>query len=184
MRIGERIKYYRQINNISRQELATKFEISIHTLSKYEQGQREPSIDMITMLSDYFNISVDELIGHTCNLSAENSIDMIPQHCETNVNKLSLFAERLKMYRVLKGLTQKELADMVGVTAVTINRYENGQREPDIDLLMKISKFLDISVDSLIGNDEYSNNDRLFELEEENLKLKMKIEQIIKLLKD
>lgn len=97
MGIGERIKYYRQINNISRQELATKFEISIHTLAKYEQGQREPSIDMITMLSDYFNVSIDELIkGETKNSNNSSNKDELISNLIKENEELKKYINRIK----------------------------------------------------------------------------------------
>lgn len=42
--------------------------------------------------------------------------------------------KKLKLIRISKRLTMKELGKMVGVTGLTIYRYESGTRKPNIDL--------------------------------------------------
>ena len=60
----------------------------------------------------------------------------------------------LKMLRNKKGISQQKLADTVGVTQQTINRYENNDTEPDIDTLIKFAEYFETSVDFLIGYTE------------------------------
>ena len=64
---------------------------------------------------------------------------------------MSIFNERLKQERILRGYTQKQVADGIGVTYNAISQYESGTREPSIDLLIKLCDFLDTSADYLIG---------------------------------
>jgi transcriptional regulator with XRE-family HTH domain len=70
-----------------------------------------------------------------------------------------VFAKRLKSARELKGWTQEYLAEMVGVTNGAISGYERNYREPDLAMLAKISKFLDVSVDYLLGNSDIKQPD-------------------------
>lgn len=60
----------------------------------------------------------------------------------------------LKEIRLERGMTQKELADAVGMSSQAIHYYETGAREPDLDTLRKLSKELDCTLDELIGNPE------------------------------
>lgn len=60
------------------------------------------------------------------------------------------FGSKIKFFRENLGLTQKQLADMIGVTAVTITRYEQNKREPDINTLLKISTALNVSLLDII----------------------------------
>lgn len=53
-------------------------------------------------------------------------------------------------YRDKAGLSQTELADKLGVDKATISRYENGSRQPSVEMLYKISKVLHVSIDNLI----------------------------------
>ena len=61
---------------------------------------------------------------------------------------------RLKMLRREKGITQKKLAEIVGTTQQSINKYENHNIEPDIRTLTAFADFFHTSVDFLIGHTE------------------------------
>lgn len=56
---------------------------------------------------------------------------------------------KIREYRKLNGLTQKELGDKIGVKHNTISGYENGTNEPEQDLLFKIANALHISINDL-----------------------------------
>ena len=47
-------------------------------------------------------------------------------------------------------MTQKDLGDLLGISASTIGMYEQNRREPDIDMLLKISTHFDVSIDYLL----------------------------------
>ena len=64
------------------------------------------------------------------------------------------FSERvsrnIKKYRKEKGITLKELAELVGLTEATIQKYEAGNiKSIDIDMLHKLAKALDVSPENL-----------------------------------
>jgi transcriptional regulator with XRE-family HTH domain len=60
---------------------------------------------------------------------------------------------RLKELRLQKGLTQREVASAIGVSANNYARYERGERQPDCNTLIKLSKFYGVSVDYILCND-------------------------------
>ncbi len=62
--------------------------------------------------------------------------------------------ERLKKLRDSKKLTQKELADILNVDRTTYVKWETGSSNPSLDTVIKISKFFNISIDYLLGNNE------------------------------
>jgi len=62
-----RLKELRKKKGISQLRLATELNTTQNTISRYETGEREPGIDELTKIADYFNISVDYLIGRTEN---------------------------------------------------------------------------------------------------------------------
>lgn len=59
--------------------------------------------------------------------------------------------KRITDLRTKKGLSQKKLAIMTGITEASLSRYENDLREPKITTLVKLSNTLDCTVDYLIG---------------------------------
>ena len=60
--------------------------------------------------------------------------------------------ENLRLLRDTSGISQKQLADAIGVSQQSINKYENHNIEPDIETLIRIADFFDTSVDYLIGH--------------------------------
>ncbi|MDE7058384.1 MAG: helix-turn-helix domain-containing protein [Lachnospiraceae bacterium] len=63
----KRLKELRQKQKISQQKLAEHFHISQQSIWKYENGLAEPDICTLIQFADYFQTSVDYLIGHTDN---------------------------------------------------------------------------------------------------------------------
>ena len=59
--------------------------------------------------------------------------------------------KNLKILREDVAVTQKQLADAVGVSQQSINKYENHNIEPDIDTLIRIADFFNTSIDYLVG---------------------------------
>ncbi len=60
----------------------------------------------------------------------------------------------LKRIRTQKGLTQQAVADGIQCSTTVYARYERGEREPSIEMLLKLSAFFDVTVDYLLGNSE------------------------------
>lgn len=84
-----------------------------------------------------------------------------------------IFISRLDQARKEKGITQRELADRVGVTEVSMSRYVNGARTPSGPIVVNIAKALGISVDYLVGissvKKRQTNADRIRNMSDEEL---------------
>ena len=83
------------------------------------------------------------------------------------------FISRLDQARKEKGLTQRELANRVGVTEVSMSRYVNGARVPKGPIVVNIAKALGVSVDYLVGTSSVkkrqTNADRIRNMSDEEL---------------
>ena len=78
--------------------------------------------------------------------------------------------ELIKQQRKLKGLTQKQLADMLGVSEPSIRLYELGKRTPSEAIVQRIAEALDISAEALHSYDTDSAREvleMLFRLEDD-----------------
>lgn len=71
-------------------------------------------------------------------------------------------AIRLRQLRIKKGLTQKELGDILRVSESAIGMYERGERRPSIDLINTMADYFDVETDYLTGKKNttqiYSSN--------------------------
>ncbi len=69
--------------------------------------------------------------------------------------------KNLKALRTKRGISQQALADAMGISQQSVNRYENHKVEPDIALLISMANYFEVSVDFLVGRtDEEGNNQK------------------------
>lgn len=61
------------------------------------------------------------------------------------------FSKNIKEYRLSSSLTQGELADRLKTTQRKVSYWESGKIEPDLDTLIAIAEFFDVSIDELVG---------------------------------
>lgn len=64
-------------------------------------------------------------------------------------------ANKLKELRIDKGLSQSEVSKALGLTRNAFTNYENGYREPSLDILKKICELFAVSADYLLGLKEF-----------------------------
>lgn len=65
--------------------------------------------------------------------------------------------KNLKSLRLANKLSQQQLADVIGVSQQSVNKYENHSVEPDIETMIKIADCFSVSVDYLIGRTDVKN---------------------------
>lgn len=65
MEFGERLKQLRREKNITQAVLADDLELSRSLVGMYERGERGPSFEAADKLADYFNVSLNYLMGYT-----------------------------------------------------------------------------------------------------------------------
>lgn len=71
------------------------------------------------------------------------------------------FANRLKQLREEKGLSQTQIADELGISRGSVSFYENGDRTPDIDILVKVCSSFDVSPEYMLGMSNCRKNDNV-----------------------
>lgn len=66
--------------------------------------------------------------------------------------------ENIKKYRQFNNMTQEELSKKLEIAPNTLSNYENGNREPNSDIISKIADIFNISIDELYGR-KYNINE-------------------------
>lgn len=65
---------------------------------------------------------------------------------------------RLKELRKSKGATLEKVANLLNIGTNTLSQYENGKREANHDMLLKLADYYNVSVDYLMGREQKSEN--------------------------
>ncbi|MBU5227803.1 helix-turn-helix domain-containing protein [Clostridium senegalense] len=71
---GERLKELRKEHRLTQQELADNFYLNKSSISRYEKNQQLPENDLLQKIADFFNVSIDYLLGRTDLLKSDTKI--------------------------------------------------------------------------------------------------------------
>ena len=63
-------------------------------------------------------------------------------------------AERIKQLRKKKGISQSELAEVIGVKNNTVSTWERGTRKPDFEALNLLSDYFEVSFEYILGSSD------------------------------
>lgn len=122
VKIGERIKLYRQERNLTLAELATLSGFSYTYLCDIERGTALPSVNSLKAISSILKIPVNNLLGSN-----------------------NLPGEKLFSLRKEQGLTQAQLAAKAGLSTGFIGQLEQGRVQPSLRTLEQLAAALEIS---------------------------------------
>lgn len=119
--------------------LSQKLGCGYNTVYRYLQCQRVPEVEMLVVLADFFNCSIDYLLG----LTDSNLINKF-EKCPPFKDRFAQLLQELNM-------TQYRLEKITGISHSTVGYWKNGKKKPTIDNIIKIATSLDISIDFVLG---------------------------------
>lgn len=112
--IGEIIAYYRKLNAMTQEELASKLNISTQAVSKWEQKISSLDITLLPELAEIFNINIDELFGIKVNKEPVfNLIDNVPWNDDRQI--------RIAVYHGQKLMQQSTYELQHGINEINIH---------------------------------------------------------------
>lgn len=139
------LKALRQEHGLTQQELADKIGMSKSSINMYERGEREPGIETVKRIADFFNVDVDYLFG-------VSDIKKRREFKVTRTNKS--IAHNIQHHREQANLSKKEFADLLGVDETTITDLESGSAALKKDMLYKICDVLHLIPSNIIPRDD------------------------------
>ena len=150
------IRYYLDLKGLNVKNFATQLGFKYTTVLDWVNGNSYPRIDKVEKMAKYFGISKASLIEeHKGSLQ-----DNIALTWEDHEVPMTL-ANHIKIARVAKHYTQKDLAELMNVKSTTVSGWELGRNEPSIETLKKLAQKLDVSFSYLAGVEDNSNDDAL-----------------------
>jgi transcriptional regulator with XRE-family HTH domain len=82
------------------------------------------------------------------------------------INIMANFGDNLKDARTKKGISQSQLAELMGIHPAHISRYERNQTVPSIDVVKKFADLLEVTTDMLVyGGEDEKAKDRIIDNE-------------------
>lgn len=85
------------------------------------------------------------------NINISHNFDVVNKNLMYNVNMNRKFSIRIKKLREERELSQAKLALGLGTFQQTVDRWEKNKIEPDIEMILKIAIFFNVSTDYLLG---------------------------------
>lgn len=153
MNFHSRIKKLREASGLKQTELAQKLNIPRTTYSNYENARREPDFNTLKILAEFFDCSIDYLLG-----SRNEKRAYFKNNADNNI-----VSERIKLRRKSLNMTQNDLALLLNVPKELINDFESGNELPDLNFLVSLSTILRTTSDYLLGiSDKPSIEYKLF----------------------
>lgn len=83
-------------------------------------------------------------------------------------------AENLRKYRVMKNLTQEDVAEYLRITPQSVSKWERGESYPDISLLPALANIFETSIDTLIGMDTIRSEQTRYHIHEQAVEYQRK----------
>ena len=160
-----KLKELRQKNNLTQDRLADELNARYHlneskaTISQFEHNKRIPDLDRLINIADYFQVSLDYLC---CNKSNDNVRCTNP-------------GTRIKRLIKKNGLSQKESVDKFNEkygysdSEATISQYVNNKRTPEIDKMVKIADFFNVTLDYIMCRTDIDSDMSIYDKSKKNI---------------
>ena len=69
---------------------------------------------------------------------------------EKNEKEVERMTTKLKNLRRERRMTQKSLAKVVNISQTSVSKYERGESEPDLEMIIKMSDFFGVTIDEFV----------------------------------
>lgn len=159
-----KLKELRQKNNLTQDQLANELNTRYHlneskaTISQFELNKRIPDLDRLINIADYFKVSLDYLC---CNGLNDNVIYTNP-------------GSRIKKLIKKNDLSQKEFVEKFNEkygysdSEATVSQYVNNKRTPEIDKMVKIANFFNVTLDYIMCRTDVDSDMSIYDKPKEN----------------
>ena len=141
-RFAERFKELMLSEQISRRALSVKTGLQRKSILNWLEGKYFPRYDALIKLADFFNVSIDYLLGK----DKFNESSVVVSKCPIKEVPLR-FLKILSSFIEREGYTKYRLAKLLGMGQTTLNRWFAMGSMPETATLIKISLLMNESVD-------------------------------------
>ncbi len=145
MVFAQRLNALKDLEHLSTRKLSIKARVDRKALQDWLDGKYLPRYDAFINIANYFEVSLDYLVGleNECyaEYKSEVPIKQVPD----------LFVARLKEMLSIRGLNAHQLAQKMEIEQSTISKWINRVCMPEMVSLLSLAKWLNVSIDYLYG---------------------------------
>ena len=141
-RLSREIKRRRLMLGMTQKRLAHAVNISSGAVCAWEKGISLPNVRMLPNLAEALHVTETELL---------NPIDTDDNDDYSTIKLDEKVIQEIRRIRLLRGITQEEFAEKVGVAWITIARWESGDGAPEARYLRKFAEVLAVSKEDLLN---------------------------------
>lgn len=138
----ERLYFLRESKDMTQKQMGNILGVSRTAISQWENNKEIIPLDKLNIYANYFNVSLDYIVGITNDKKCSNKND--------NIDK-TIVGSRIKKLREKLNLTQIDIAKMLNTSHSTINAYENGKILILTSFAYSIAIKYNVSLDWLCG---------------------------------
>lgn len=149
---NNKLKMLRQERGLSQQRLADEVRMSKSSINMYERGEREPGIETVKRIADFFNVDVDYLFGIS-DIRKRRSLKIGTDRTNKSI------ARNIKHHREVANLSQKQFADLLGVDEAVVVGLENGRNVIEKEMMYKICDVLHLIPGNIVPRDDELTED-------------------------
>ena len=135
--VAANVRASREQRGLSREQLAASTDVDAQMIKRIESGRANPALVVLSRLAAAMTISLSLLVGGAAAEAAE------PLDSET-------VGETLVLLRKGKHLSQRSLAQLAGLRASTLRRYESGETDPRLEGAELLARALEIEPTELL----------------------------------
>lgn len=133
--LGKNLKFLRESKGLTQEKMALDFGVKQSTVANWENGSRCPGLYHLCLMKQFFDVDLYELIYG----------QLKPP--------VPAYAKNLSYLRKKHGMTQNDIANLLGVSKATSCKYENGNVEPTIAQITTLADFFGVTMDQIIKQD-------------------------------
>lgn len=138
----ERLYFLRESKDMTQKQMGNILGVSRTAISQWENNKEIIPLDKLNIYANYFNVSLDYIVGITNDKKCSNKND--------NIDK-TIVGSRIKKLREKLNLTQIDIAKMLNTSHSTISAYENGKILILTSFAYSIAIKYNVSLDWLCG---------------------------------
>ena len=140
IKLSERLTELMEIRGLTNAELASEINVSSVSISRWKKGTSYILFSNCLKLANYFNCSLDFLVGRS-----ETLIDFTPKSCPPFYSHFRALIKKL-------GISRNKINRETSIKSSHFVDWKNGS-DPNVFSLIELADYLDITIDCLVGRD-------------------------------